>query len=389
MADTVHSSPSPPARVSSWPGALPPWDSVDLDHRRRGAHLDAMLRALQPRARPVLRWHVLRYEAGGASVRGLSQVSRARLAVAQARRRTGVDPDPAATAVVLRVGALHEAVARGAGARWRGVASLLRMHDSVMLGHPRAGRLRTGPVWIGGTGLDDCRYRPPPATAVAELLTLLWPALENDALPATLRAGLVYAALTSIHPFLDGNGRTSRALAHVVLQRGGASMVSPAVGAAFTGVHAQAHADALSDYQQGERQRWLDLWLDLMASALARLEALVDAFDELAAELLVDTHDPLATRVRDELLARPVSVLRPTAHRLGCGARRLQAVFDALAHRGVIAARPGPGGTVQWGCPAALAALACFDQPLALRPREPGPHDLPLDSRGRRRTLCP
>ncbi|MCH9683049.1 MAG: Fic family protein [Deltaproteobacteria bacterium] len=375
--------------MSLRPYVVPPWGSVGLDHRRRAAHLDTMLRELQLRARPALGWHVLRYEAGGASVRGLSRVSRARLAVAQARRRTCVDPDPAATAVVLRVGALHDAVARGAGTRWRGVASLLRMHHAVMLGHPRAGGLRAGPVWIGGTGLDDCRYLPPPAAAVAELLTRLWPGIEDDALPATLRAGLVYAALTSIHPFLDGNGRTSRALAHVVLQRGGASVVSPAVGAAFTGVHAQAHADALSGYQQGELQPWLSLWLDLMASALARLAALVDAFGELAGQLLADTHDPLAALVRDELLARPVSVLRPTAHRLGCSVRRLEAVLDTLARRGVITTRPGPGGTVQWGCPAALAALACFDQPLALRPREPGPHDLPLDSRGRRRTLCP
>lgn len=45
--------------------------------------------------------------------------------------------------------------------------------------------------------------------------------IDGDDLPAVVQAALVHAQFETIHPFADGNGRTGRALIHVVLRRRG------------------------------------------------------------------------------------------------------------------------------------------------------------------------
>jgi len=44
---------------------------------------------------------------------------------------------------------------------------------------------------------------------------------NDDSLPAGAQAALAHAQFEMIHPFVDGNGRTGRALIHLVLRRRG------------------------------------------------------------------------------------------------------------------------------------------------------------------------
>jgi Fic family protein len=44
---------------------------------------------------------------------------------------------------------------------------------------------------------------------------------NDDSLPAVAQAAIAHAQSETIHPFLDGNGRTGRALIHLVLRRRG------------------------------------------------------------------------------------------------------------------------------------------------------------------------
>jgi Fic family protein len=53
---------------------------------------------------------------------------------------------------------------------------------------------------------------------------------NGDELPAVAQAALAHAQFETIHPFIDGNGRTGRALIHVILRRRGlAPVVVPPV----------------------------------------------------------------------------------------------------------------------------------------------------------------
>ena len=85
------------------------------------------------------------------------------------------------------------------------------------------GRTRTVQNWIGGSDYNPCAaaFVPPPHELVDELLSDLSAFCNDDSLPAVAQAAIAHAQFETIHPFVDGNGRTGRALIHLVLRRRG------------------------------------------------------------------------------------------------------------------------------------------------------------------------
>lgn len=106
------------------------------------------------------------------------------------------------------------------------VDGLLEIHGRL-LGHTRlaehGGRVRDVQNWIGGSSFNPCSaaFVPPPPEYVEELLEDLCSFLNDNALPAIAQAAIAHAQFETIHPFIDGNGRTGRALIHVILRRRG------------------------------------------------------------------------------------------------------------------------------------------------------------------------
>lgn len=80
-----------------------------------------------------------------------------------------------------------------------------------------AGKYRRINVRIGGTD-----YAPPPAVAVPERMEAFgqWLASEKPESPI-ITAALAHTWFETIHPFVDGNGRTGRLLANLLLMRSG------------------------------------------------------------------------------------------------------------------------------------------------------------------------
>jgi Fic family protein len=106
------------------------------------------------------------------------------------------------------------------------VAGLLEVHR-LLLAPTRlaehAGRIRTEQNWIGGSSSNPCSaaFVPPPPEHVHELLVDLCQFANTDDLPTVAHAAIAHAQFETIHPFVDGNGRTGRALIHVILRRRG------------------------------------------------------------------------------------------------------------------------------------------------------------------------
>jgi Fic family protein len=81
------------------------------------------------------------------------------------------------------------------------------------------GQVRRSQNWIGGTRPGNARFVPPPAPALAELLSDLERYLHDDrSLPPLVRAGLIHAQFETLHPYLDGNGRVGRLLISLCLE---------------------------------------------------------------------------------------------------------------------------------------------------------------------------
>ena len=134
------------------------------------------------------------------------------------------------------------------------VGTFVRIH-SRLLENTRlrdyAGQIRTTQNWIGGSSFNPCSaaYIPPPPGRVNELLEDLAEFCNSDTLPAVAQAAIAHAQFETIHPFADGNGRTGRALIHLILCRRGLSRrVQPPVSLILA-TRATGYVDGLAGFR--------------------------------------------------------------------------------------------------------------------------------------------
>ena len=125
------------------------------------------------------------------------------------------------------------------------------------------GEFRNSQNWIGGTRPDNARFVPPP---VAEMLISLGE-LEKfmhaeDSIPTVIKAGLIHAQFETIHPFLDGNGRTGRMLITFYLW-GKNFLEKPVLFlSSYFKRHQAVYYEKLADYHGGKVLEWIDFFLD-------------------------------------------------------------------------------------------------------------------------------
>jgi Fic family protein len=93
------------------------------------------------------------------------------------------------------------------------------IHQELMQGVRGAernpGEFRRSQNWIGagGCSLAEASYVPPPPHQMLQSLDNLEKFLHNpQPMPTLIKVGLAHAQFETIHPFLDGNGRTGRLL---------------------------------------------------------------------------------------------------------------------------------------------------------------------------------
>jgi len=170
---------------------------------------------------------LLRAESVASSyIEGLAVGGR-RLLHAEAARALG-EPvgDVTAEEVLGNIDAMTWAIDALASAKAVTVDGLLEVHRRLLAGSrvgEHAGRIRTVQNWIGGSGFNPCSaaFIPPPYEYVDALLEDVCAFASDDALPAVVQAAIAHAQFETIHPFVDGNGRTGRALIQVILRRRG------------------------------------------------------------------------------------------------------------------------------------------------------------------------
>lgn len=99
------------------------------------------------------------------------------------------------------------------------------IHGLVMTGRSAPTPYRSGQNVIRDSSTHDIIYLPPEAREVSALMADLvdWinHQLEPGDLPAPITAALAHYQFATIHPYYDGNGRTARLLANLILHRSG------------------------------------------------------------------------------------------------------------------------------------------------------------------------
>jgi Fic family protein len=199
------------------------------------------------------------------------------------------------------------------------VELLMEIHRRLLAGtrlEPHAGHVRQVQNWIGGSDHNPCSaaFVPPPSELVPNLVDDLCAFCNTDDLPVVAQAAIAHAQFETIHPFVDGNGRTGRALIHLILRRRGlAPRVLPPVSLVL--------ATMARDYVSGltasryigspaspQAHLGVNTWVATFAGACSRSVADATAFELRAAALEREWRERLG-RVRadsatDRLLRR-------------------------------------------------------------------------------------
>lgn len=137
------------------------------------------------------------------------------------------------------------------------------MHNARATQYSAPGEFRTSQNWIGGTRPGNARFVPPP---MPEMLVSLGE-LENfmhaeDATPTVIKAGLIHAQFETIHPFLDGNGRTGRMLITFYLWKEGFLEKPVLFLSSYFKRHQKVYYEKLEGYHDGGVSEWIEFFLD-------------------------------------------------------------------------------------------------------------------------------
>jgi Fic family protein len=125
---------------------------------------------------------------------------------------------------------------------------------------------------------------------VDRLLADLCEAINDDRLPPMLQAALIHAQFETIHPFDDGNGRTGRALIHVVLRRRGtAPSYVPPISVVLAGARDRYIAN-LTQFRDGDLSAWIEHFAAAAARAGHLAQAYLAAVQELSTEWRARLH---------------------------------------------------------------------------------------------------
>ncbi|MBB2748114.1 UNVERIFIED_ORG: Fic family protein [Microbispora rosea subsp. rosea] len=327
---------------------------------------------------------LLRAEAVASSfIEGL-QINVRRLAKADVASRTGIETrDDTAYAVLGNVRAMESALDLADAPRIH-VEDILTLHRKL-LGGTRderfGGQIRTEQNWVGGTGMSPCTadFVPPPPDRVHDLLEDLCAYISGDEHPALVQAAIAHAQFETIHPFVDGNGRTGRALIHLILKRRGlAPRFVPPISLVLAS-HADAYVSALTAYRyegaadSPRAQEGIGACIDRFTADTTR--AVIDT-DRFGAEL-----DAMETewrkklgRVRAgssvDLLLRvlpsaPVLTVATAADLIGRSTQRANDAVNQLAAAGVLKQTTIGRRNRAFEVPELINALTGFERALA------------------------
>jgi len=137
------------------------------------------------------------------------------------------------------------------------------MKDARATHYSDPGNFRTSQNWIGGTKPDNARFVPPPPhemnNAISDLEKFLH--TDDDILPI-IKAGILHAHFETIHPFLDGNGRTGRMLITLYLHLSELLELPILFLSWYFKKHQKVYYQRLSEYTEEGIESWMDFFLD-------------------------------------------------------------------------------------------------------------------------------
>ena len=218
-----------------------------------------------------------------------------------------------------------------------------RLVEGVRGGAAEPGRYRTIQNYVANSRTREIIYTPPPPEAVPPLMRELVEWLRGGTeIHPVLVAGVAQFQLVHLHPFVDGNGRTSRLLSILCLYRSGYDFKRLFTLSEFYDRDRSAFYRAIQSVREQDLDLtgWLTFFVEGLSTQMNEIKQrgeLVIRRDVLAREHGLNERQARAVEAlleRGQLGIEEFEALAPGVHR-----RTLQRDLQGLVERGVAVAK--------------------------------------------------
>lgn len=151
------------------------------------------------------------------------------------------------------------------------------LEDPFYEGHYRDVEVRVENLRTG-----EVRFRPPSYERVPELMKQLvnWINISHD-IPAMIVAGIAHYEFVRIHPFIDGNGRTARALTSLILHLRGYDTKNYFTLDEYYDHNRKQYVDALKTADESaDLTEWLEYFLEGFLFSILKVTDEVQRFSD-------------------------------------------------------------------------------------------------------------
>ena len=192
-------------------------------------------------------------------------------------------------------------------------------HKTLLSGvrgtHKQPGEFRKSQNWIGGITLQDASFVPPSHAHIHDLMSDLENFLNdrNLVVPDLIRIGIAHYQFETIHPFLDGNGRTGRLLITLYLVSSGALSKPLLYLSEFFDKHRQLYYDNLRIVSSNDNLiQWIKYFLVGIIETSKQSTKLITEIHALKEDVTINRIPKINTRyinaneLMDHLFIHPI-----------------------------------------------------------------------------------
>ena len=215
--------------------------------------------------------------------------------------------------------------------------------------HKNPGEYRTSQNWIGGSRPSNAIYVPPIPNEVGNCLSDLEKFINNDEIntPDLIKIAMIHYQFESIHPFLDGNGRTGRILIPIYLLSTGLISKPCFYISDYIEKNKEAYYDFLSRVRtQNDMISWIKFFLEATIetakTARIKFEKIVKFTNEMNSVVLnMPVRPENARMVIDCMYNEPTINRKILMEKTGLKPTALKSVVNSLLEKELIVENTG------------------------------------------------
>ncbi len=327
---------------------------------------------------------LLRAEAVSSShIEGLSIGTR-RLLKAEANL-TGAryQHDEAAAEVVGNIHAMQDALAAAEQEDFISTNTILGIHRALCTSthiEQFGGVVRDRQNWVGGNSYNplEAEYVPPAPEHVMDLLDDVATYCNDALVSPVLQAALAHAQFESIHPFIDGNGRTGRALIHLILRRRGLTPnLIPPISLVLA-THAKSYVKGLVefrslDFEPTAAKDGINEWVSFFAGACTTACEEAEKFESQATKLQAEWREHLGSvrtnstldLLLHELVGIPLFSVKTVSAITGRTPTAVMSAIERCIEAGVVVQTTAQKRNRNFEVPAVINEFNIFERRLA------------------------